>query len=83
MFECILALSNCNTRDQCRQRITTSTSSKSSTHFLNDTNRFDVSSKGSSSGISGGGGGGGGGSGEIGLFFFVFSRKCIYEIFKV
>ncbi len=30
----------------------TSKSSKSSTHYLNDTNRFDVSSKGPSSGIS-------------------------------
>ncbi len=32
--------------------------SKSSTHYLNDKNRFDVSSKGPSSGISVGGGGG-------------------------
>ncbi len=31
------------------------TSSKGSTHYLNDTNRFDVSSKGPSSGISVGG----------------------------
>ena len=33
--------------------------SKSSTHYLNDKNRFDVSSKGPSSGISVGGGGDG------------------------
>ena len=31
--------------------------SKSSTHYLSDTNRFDVSSKGPSLGINGGGGG--------------------------
>ncbi len=42
----------------------TSEGSKSSTHYLNDKNRFDISSKGPSSGISvcvcvGGGGGGG------------------------
>ena len=35
---------------QCRQRITTSTGSKSSTHYLNDTIRFHVSRKGPSSG---------------------------------
>ena len=35
---------------QCR--ITTLEGSKSSTHYLSDTNRFDVSSKGPSSGIS-------------------------------
>ncbi len=34
--------------------------SKSSTHYLGDKNRFDVSSKGPSSGISVGGGGGAG-----------------------
>ncbi len=33
--------------------MTTSDGSKSSAHYLSDTNRFDVSSKGPSSGISG------------------------------
>jgi hypothetical protein len=37
---------------QCRCRITASTSSKSSIHYLNDTIRFKVSSKDLSSGIS-------------------------------
>ncbi len=35
--------------------ITTSKTRKSSTHYLSDTNRFDVSNKGPSSGISVGG----------------------------
>ncbi len=47
-------------RGQCRQRISTSEGSKSSTHYLGDKNRFDVSSKGPSSGISVCGGGRGG-----------------------
>ena len=42
--------------------------SKSSTHYLGDKNRFDVSSKGPSSGISVGGGGGG--SGKARLFLY-------------
>ena len=42
-------------RGQCRWQISTSEGSKSSTHYLGDKNRFDVLSKGPSSGISVGG----------------------------
>ncbi len=39
-------------RGQCRWQISTSEGSKGSTHYLGDKNRFDVSSKGPSSGIT-------------------------------
>ncbi len=51
--------------------------SKSSTHHLGDKNRFDVSSKGPSSGISVLGGGGGG-SGKARVFLY----KCMHEYIK-
>ncbi len=41
---------------------------KVSTHYLGDKNRFDVSSKGPSSGISVGGGGGGVGESTRGFY---------------